>query len=67
MDDIFKWHGEAGGSALRSEVAGCSALLELLGGSALPELLGAAEAKNRFMAQSGELVSLKCLNQKGLQ
>ena len=65
MDKIFKWDGVAGCSALRSEVAGCSALLELLGGSVLPELLGAAEDKKRFMAPSGKLVSLKCLKQKG--
>ena len=59
MDNTFKRHGAAGSSALRSEVAGCSALLELLGGSALPELLGAAEDKKRFMAPSRKLVSHK--------
>ena len=77
MDDSFKWDGIAGcsallsevtgWSALRSEVAGCSALLELLGGSALLELLGTAEDKKRFMTLLGKLVSLKCLNQKGLR
>ena len=59
--------GAAEEKKLRSEVAGCSALLELLGGSVLPELLGAAEDKKRFMAASRKLVSLKCLNQKGLR
>ena len=53
MDNIFKWDGVAGGSALRSEVAGCSALATLLdtaaGGSALAELLEAAEDMKRFM------------------
>ena len=51
MDNIFKWHGVAGGSALRSEVAGCSALPTLLdtaaGGRALPEQLGAAVVAGR--------------------
>ena len=54
MDDILKGNGVAGGSALRSEVARCSALLKLLdtvaGGSALAELLEAAEDMKRFMA-----------------
>ena len=54
MDNIFKWDGVAGCSALRSEVAGCSALPTLLdtgaGGRALPELLEAAKDMKRFMA-----------------
>ena len=45
MDKIFKWDGEAGCSALRSEVADCSTLLQLLGGSTTSELLRAAEEK----------------------
>ena len=53
MDKIFKWDGVAGRSALRSEVAGCSALPTLLDtatrGPALAELLEAAEEKNRCM------------------
>ena len=51
MDNIFKWHGVAGGTSLRSEVAGCSALPTLLdtaaGGRALAELLEAAEDMTR--------------------
>ena len=54
MDNMFKWHGVAGGSALRSEVASWSALPTLLdtaaGGSAPAELLEAAEDMKRFMA-----------------
>ena len=54
MDDMFNWDGVAGCSALRSEVADCSALLDLAetlaGRSALPELLEAAEAMKRFKA-----------------
>ena len=54
MDNIFKWHGVASGSALRTEVAGCSALPTMLdtaaGGRALSELLEAAEDMKRFMA-----------------
>ena len=80
MDDSFKWDGIAGCSALRSElascsagcsalwseVAGCSALLELLGGSALPELLGAEEDKKRFMAPStGATVTMQMFESKG--
>ena len=45
------WHGGAGGSALRSEVAGCATLPTLLdtaaGGRALAELLEAAEDMTR--------------------
>ena len=56
MDNIFKWDGLAGCSALRSVVAVCAALPELLGAAvvagraALPELLETAGAKKRFMA-----------------
>ena len=53
MDNIFKRHGVAGGSALRSEVAGWSALPTLLDtaarGRAPAELLEAAEDMKRFM------------------
>jgi len=54
MENIFNWDGVAGCSALRSEVADCSALLDLAetlaDRSALPELLEAAEDMKRFMA-----------------
>ena len=53
MDNILKWHGEAGRSALRSE-AGRSALPTLLdtaaSGRALADLLEAAEDMTRFTA-----------------
>ena len=66
MDAIFNWDGVAGCSALRSEVAACSALLGLLGGSALPELLGAEEDKKRFMAPStGATVTMQMFEPKG--
>ena len=54
MDNMCKWHGIAGGLALRNGVAGCSALPTLLdtaaGGGALAELLEAAKDMKRFMA-----------------
>ena len=66
MDNIFKWDGVAGRSALRSEIAGRSALLELLETvarrSALPELLEAAEDMKRCMAFVREVGSLKSLS-----
>ena len=63
MDNTFKWDGVAGCSALRSEIAGCSALLELPetveGHSALPELLEAAEDMKRCIALWWKLVALE--------
>ena len=63
MDDSCKWGGVASSSALRSEVAGCSALLEAAAGRpALPELLEAAEDMKRCMATVKKVARLRSLS-----